>query len=100
MQPDDLERLYVRSSRGRMVPLMSFAEIREVSGPVMLNRYNLYSASTVNADAAPGTSSGQAIERLERVAKDNAVQSMRPEWTELELLALQEGNKAINAFLL
>jgi multidrug efflux pump len=100
MQPDDLERLFVRSSRGRMVPLMSFAEIREVSGPVMLNRYNLYSAATVNADAAPGTSSGQAIERLERVAKDNVIQSMRPEWTELALLQLQAGNTAMYAFLL
>lgn len=100
MQPDDLERLYVKSSRDRMVPLMSFAEIREVSGPVMLNRYNLYSAATINADAAPGISSGQAIERLEHVAKDNVVQSMRPEWTELALLQLQAGNTAMYAFLL
>src|SRR5437667_159808 len=83
---------------GRMVPLMSFAKIQEVSGPVMLNRYNLYSAATVNADAAPGTSSGQAIGLLETVAKDNVRQSMRPEWTELALLQLQAGSTAMYAF--
>jgi len=100
MQGDDLSRLYVRSDRDRMVPLMSFAKLRQVSGPVMLNRYNLYSAATVNADAAPGTSSGQAIDLLEKVAKSNTIQSMRPEWTELALLQLQAGNTAMYAFLL
>ena len=100
MQADDLDRLYVKSDRQRMVPLMSFAKIRQVSGPVMLNRYNLYSAATINADAAAGTSSGQAIELLERVAKENAIQSMRPEWTELALLQLAAGNTAMYAFLL
>jgi multidrug efflux pump len=67
---------------------------------VMLNRYNLYSAATVNADAAPGTSSGQAIDLLDKVAKANVMQSMRPEWTELALLQLQAGNTAMYAFLL
>jgi len=100
MQADDLDRLYVKSDRQRMVPLMSFAKIRQVSGPVMLNRYNLYSAATINADAAAGTSSGQAIELLERVAKENSIQSMRPEWTELALLQLAAGNTAMYAFLL
>src|SRR4029453_13815685 len=100
MQADDLSRLYVKSERNRMVPLMSFAKINQVSGPVMLNRYNLYSAATINADAASGTSSGQAIDLLERVAKDNVIQSMRPEWTELALLQLQAGDTAMYAFLL
>ena len=89
-----------KASRDRMVPLMSFAKINQVSGPVMLNRYNLYSAATINADAAPGTSSGQAIDLLEKVAKGNVIQSMRPEWTELALLQLQAGNTAMYAFLL
>ena len=100
MEESDLDRLYVKSDRQRMVPLMSFAKIRQVSGPVMLNRYNLYSAATINADAAPGASSGQAIDLLQRVAADNVLQSMRPEWTELALLQLAAGNTAMYAFLL
>jgi multidrug efflux pump len=100
MQPNNLSQLYVRSNRDRMVPLMSFAEIRTVSGPVMLNRYNLYPAATINADAAPGTSSGQAIADLEKIARDNLVQSMKPEWTELAFLQLDAGSTATYAFIL
>jgi multidrug efflux pump len=100
MQPEDLKKLYVRSSHNTMVPLLTFAKTREVSGPVMLNRYNLYSAAMVNADAAPGTSSGQAIGLLENVARKNMLPSMRPEWTELAFLQLEAGNTAMYAFIL
>ena len=100
MQPDDLKKLYVRSNHNTMVPLLTFAKIREVSGPVMLNRYNLYSAALVNADAPPGTSSGQAIGLLEDVARKNMLPSMRPEWTELAFLQLEAGNTAMYAFIL
>ncbi|WP_425613510.1 efflux RND transporter permease subunit [Anatilimnocola sp. NA78] len=100
MQPSDLGKLYVKSERGKMVPLSSFAKIVPVSGPVMLNRYNLYPSATINADAAPGASSGQAIAALEKIARDNLVQSMKPEWTELALLQLDAGSTATFAFIL
>jgi multidrug efflux pump subunit AcrB len=100
MRVEDLKRLKVRNDRGQMVPLAAIANVREVSGPVMLARYNLYSAALINANGAPGTSSGQALELMERVAHENVVQSMRPEWTELALLQLQAGNTAMFAFLL
>jgi multidrug efflux pump subunit AcrB len=100
MRVDDLKRLKVRNDRGEMVPIAAVASVREVSGPVMLNRYNLYSAAIVNANAAPGTSSGQAIDLVEQVADKNLLQSMRAEWTELALLQLQAGNSAMYAFVL
>ncbi|HEX4130514.1 MAG TPA: multidrug efflux RND transporter permease subunit [Pirellulales bacterium] len=96
----DLKLLKVRNDRGGMVPLASILNVRETSGPVMVGRYNLYSAATVNANAAPGTSSGQAIERLEEVAQKHLLQSMRAEWTELALLQLHAGNTAMFAFAL
>ena len=46
-QVDDLSGLRVRSDRGGMVPLGTLAQIRDVSGPVMIIRYNLYPAATV-----------------------------------------------------
>ncbi len=97
---DDLKALKVRNDRGGMVPLASILNVREVSGPVMVSRYNLYSAAGINANAAPGTSSGQAIERLHEVADKNLLQSMRAEWTELALLQLQAGSTAMFAFAL
>ena len=100
MQADDLKRLKVRNDQGGMVPLAAIANIREISGPVMLNRYNLYPAALINANAGSDTSSGTAIELLARVSQNNLAPSMRTEWTELALLQLQAGNTAMKAFIL
>lgn len=100
MTEDDLKNLYVRSDIGGMVPLAVVADLRETSGPMMLTRYNLYSSAIVSANPAVGTSSGQALELLERVAKENISPSMRTEWTELALLQQNVSQTALFAFLL
>ncbi|MBS0208117.1 MAG: efflux RND transporter permease subunit [Planctomycetes bacterium] len=99
-QIEHLKLLKVRNDQGHMVPLATVLKVREVTGPVMVSRYNLYTAAMINGDAAPGASSGQAIERLQEVAEGNLLQSMRSQWTELALLQLQAGNTAMYAFLL
>jgi multidrug efflux pump len=83
-----------------MVPLGAISSVREVSGPLMVVRYNMYPSATVNGDAAAGVSSGQAIELLEQTARNDLPPTMRTEWTELALLQLQAGNTAMLAFLL
>ena len=99
-QIDDLSGLRVRSEYGAMVPLGTLAQIRDVSGPVMIIRYNLYPSATINLNAAPGVSSGQAIEAMKKVVGDELPQAMRSDWTELALLQLQTGNTAMYAFTL
>jgi multidrug efflux pump len=95
-----VNQLKVRNNQGAMVPLADFASVHYVSGPVMLMRYNMYPSAAVNADAGPGTSSGQAISHLERAAKKDLPRTMRAEWTELALLQLQTGNTALWVFIL
>ena len=97
---DAVKQLKVRNSQNAMVPLGDFATWRFVSGPVLVMRYNMYPSAAVNADAAPGTSSGQAIARLQADAKKDLPPTMRTEWTELALLQLQTGNTAMWVFLL
>ncbi|MGO9598838.1 MAG: efflux RND transporter permease subunit [Isosphaeraceae bacterium] len=99
-QIDDLSGLRVRGDRGGMVPLGTLAQIRDVSGPVMMIRYNLYPSATVNLNMAPGTSSGQALEIMENLVAKELPQSMRSVWTELALLQLQTGSTAMYAFTL
>ncbi len=99
-QIDDLSGLRVRSERGGMVPLGTLAQIRDVSGPVMIIRYNLYPSATINLNAGPGVSSGQALETMETLVGQELPQSMRSVWTELALLQLQTGNTAMYAFTL
>jgi multidrug efflux pump subunit AcrB len=101
---EDLQRLKVRNAQGNMVPLGAITRVRDVSGPVMIVRYNMYPAAPINGNPAPGTSSGQAITRMEETVRhpdgESLPSSMRYEWTELALLQLQTGNTAMYVFVL
>jgi multidrug efflux pump subunit AcrB len=97
---EDIQQLEIRNDQGLMVPLKALTKVRWVSGPVMVTRYNMYPAAAVHADAAQGTSSGQAIDHLYEAANTGLPESMRTEWTELALLQLQTGNTAMWVFLL
>jgi multidrug efflux pump len=97
-QVDDVRRLKARNSRGDMVPIGTVATVKEVNGPLVLTRYNMYPAAPINGAAAPGVSSGQAIAMMGKVANDNLLRSMAYEWTELAYLELQAGNTAMIIF--
>jgi multidrug efflux pump len=96
----DLTRIQVRNAGGKMVPLSTLVCVREVPGPVMVARYNMYPAAAINGNAAKGVSSGQALTLMEKATKKELPPSMRSEWTELALLQLQTGNTALLVFLL
>jgi multidrug efflux pump len=96
----DLKRLPVRNIAGQTVPLSSFLTIRDNSGPVMVQRYNLYPAAAITATPAPGASSGQALTAMERTANENLPTTMKAEWTELALLQLETQDTALRAFAL
>jgi multidrug efflux pump len=99
-QHSGLRHLKVRNERGKMVPFGSFASVKEVNGPVMLVRYNMYPSAFVNANVAAGYSSGQGIARLQESVNATLPPHMKSEWTELALLQLQTGNTAIYIFIL
>ena len=68
MQPDDLLRLNVSGTQGRLVPLSAFATTRWITGPVQTIRYNGYPSMRIAGDAAPGYSTGDALQEMERLA--------------------------------
>lgn len=65
MRAEDVSQFYVRNSAGGMVPLSAFADISSRTGPEYNFRYNEYRATQIYGSAAPGYSSGQAMEALE-----------------------------------
>ncbi len=67
--PDSVGDIYVRSEKGEMIPLRSLANVKYASGPDSLARFNNLPAVKLFGAAAPGISSGQAIEEVERIAK-------------------------------
>ena len=79
----DIERYYVRNNDGQMAPLSSLVTTRRISGPEYTNRFNNYRAAQVIGSAAPGYSSGQAMDALEEVAKQTLPPEIGYDWADL-----------------
>ncbi len=79
----DIQQLNVRSQGGDMVPVGSLANITPSVGPSVVSLYNLHPSATLNGAAAPGFSSGQALDAMERIAQRILPPGMGYEWTAL-----------------
>lgn len=69
MLPDDINRWYVRNNTGGMVPFSAFATSRWETGSPRLERYNGYSALEIVGEAAPGVSTGTAMDIMEKLVQ-------------------------------
>ena len=67
----DISQLRVRSATGALVPLGTLAEIRLISGADLIQRYNMYTSVPVQGGPAPGVSSGEALDAMDQLAKEN-----------------------------
>ena len=67
MLPKDLEKLYVRSTAGTMVPFASFASTRWATGSPRLERFNGFPSMSIWGEPAPGRSSGEAMLAMEEI---------------------------------
>ena len=82
-QVEDLGRLKVRNSRGKMVPLRSIAEVKMTYAPLVLTRYNMYPAAGITGNQPVGVSTGQAIAGMEELAHTILPNTMALDWTEI-----------------
>jgi HAE1 family hydrophobic/amphiphilic exporter-1 len=81
--PQDIAQFYVRNNDGNMVPLSALETTKRTAGPQFTNRFNVYRAAQVTGAAAPGYSSGQALEALEAVARETLPQEMSYDWSDV-----------------
>lgn len=98
--PDDVNRLYVRSETGQMIPMSKLVSVTSVTGPQVINHYNLFRSVEINGSQAPGYSSGQAIQTMERLASEILPASMSFEWSGLSLEEISSGGQAPFIFAL
>ena len=66
--PEDLERFYVRSTSGKMIPVSEVVTLSGTNGPLVLNHFNLLRSADIFGVPASGYSSGQALQAMEEVA--------------------------------
>ena len=89
---DSIAQLKVRSSTGALVPFGTLAQIKDVSGPDLVQRFNMDTSVPLQGAAAPGFSSTQAISLMEQLAKETSPQGISSEWTELAFQEKLVGN--------
>jgi multidrug efflux pump len=92
-----VRQLQVRNKEGKMVPMGTIAEVREIGGPVMVVRYNMYSSAAITGNTAAGVSSGQSIQIIDDNAKKLGVTY---EWTEITYMQILAGNVTAIVFSL
>jgi multidrug efflux pump len=80
---EDVGLLKVRAGSGEMVPLSALMNVRPSAGPERAMRYNGFLSADVNGRAAPGYSSGQAQDAIQRIAAETLPPGIGYEWTEL-----------------
>ncbi len=96
----DLSKLYVRNATGGMVPLSTLGILKPIVGPETVPHYNNYASALINGGPAPGYSTGQAIEAMERAAATALPRDFSYEWTGITFQELKAGSIAIMVFAL
>jgi multidrug efflux pump len=83
LRVEDIGKLETRNAQGERVPLSTLVNVKDTSGPAIVNHYNLFPSAEINGNTAPGVSSGQAITIMDKLSAATLPQTMGKEWTEL-----------------
>ncbi|MCU0524291.1 MAG: efflux RND transporter permease subunit [Elainella sp. Prado103] len=99
-KPEDLEQLYLRSRSGNLVRLSDVATVTPITGPSVINHFNLFRSITIQGQPAPGYSSGQAVQAMQETFEQVAVPGLRYEWSGLTREEIRSGGQSSIIFAL
>ena len=97
---DDIGRMYVKSTRGAMVPLRTLVTLEPRVGPDSLSRFNMYRAITISGEPGPGYSSSQAMEAVSEISERVLPRGMQFEWSGMSYQEQEAGSKGPILFAL
>lgn len=80
LTPNDIDQVYVKSTKGKMIPLSALITLKNAAGPNLMSRFNTFAAAKINGSASPGYSSGEAMAAMKEVAKEVLPDDMSYEW--------------------
>lgn len=98
--PEDILKLYVKNDHDEMVPFSAFMKMQKVYGLSEITRQNMYNASEISGSAAPGYSSGEAINVINEVAKKSLPRGYGIDWAGISKDEVARGNEAVYIFLI
>jgi hydrophobic/amphiphilic exporter-1 (mainly G- bacteria), HAE1 family len=96
--PGDIERYQVRTAGGLMMPLSNIVSVREATAPKSINHYNLFRSAEINGSAAPGYSSGQALQLMGQLSDRALPQGMSYAWSALSAEEIKAGSQSAMIF--
>ena len=96
--PKALGQYYARTNSGEMVPLASVVRVRETTAPQVINHFNLFRSAEIAGSAAPGFSSGQAIQEMEQIAARALPQGFGYAWSGISLEEIKAGRQSAYIF--
>jgi hydrophobic/amphiphilic exporter-1 (mainly G- bacteria), HAE1 family len=96
--PQDMKQYYVRSDSGAMIPLDNLVSIGQTAAPQVISHYNLFRSAEINGSAAPGFSSGQAIDAMQQLSAKILPQGYTYEWSGISLEELASGSTTLILF--
>lgn len=97
---DDVLKLSVPNASGEMVPFSSFTKVEERLGMDQINRYNMYSTAAITCNVAPGSSSGEGIQQMETLIKEQLGNEFGYEWTSVAYQETHAGSTTIIVFVM
>ena len=98
--PEDILKLYVKNDKDEMVPFSAFMKMEKVYGLSEITRHNMYNAAEISGAAAPGYSSGSAINAITEVADKTLPRGFGIDWAGISKDEVGRGNEAIYIFLI
>jgi hydrophobe/amphiphile efflux-1 (HAE1) family protein len=97
---NDIDRLYVRSNDGKMVPMKTLITLSTVLAPQIVYRYDQFTSVQVNGNAAPGFSSAEAMDTMERLASKTLPPGYAFDWSSMSYQERKAGGKVLVLFAL
>jgi hydrophobe/amphiphile efflux-1 (HAE1) family protein len=97
--PEDIGKIYVRSNTtNSMIPLKTLVTVKYITGPELINRFNLFPSAYVTGNAAEGYSSGEAMAAMEEVANKVLPSNYGYSWSGMSYQEKKSGKSSAVAF--
>jgi HAE1 family hydrophobic/amphiphilic exporter-1 len=96
--PADIERYYVRTAGDKMMPLSNVLSVREATAPKIISHHNLFRSAEINGSAAPGFSSGDALQTMAQLSDQHLPQGFSYAWSGISLEEIKAGRQSAAIF--
>jgi HAE1 family hydrophobic/amphiphilic exporter-1 len=94
-EKEDIQSIYVRSSKDKMVPMTSLVDISTKLGPPYLKRHNMRSSLVLICYGMPGISSGEVMTEMEKIAEKTLPNGMTFDWTDMSYQEKAAGSRVV-----